>query len=208
MDKKTLRNFLSNLYSALIGGGVFVITYFVLKVGLIVSLAFTVAGYAAGIFLVFPSKKEEKTAELEDLLRLVLKEGEPKLKQMRALAYKVPNHTMRLQIEEMCNIGTKIFETVQKNPRNVRSVQQFSSYYLDTTMKIIRKYIELSEHKSYSAKIQNAVQKVESTLDHVKLAFEKQLEHLVRDDVLDLDTEMSILEETLELEGLEVNHEE
>jgi 5-bromo-4-chloroindolyl phosphate hydrolysis protein len=208
MNKKALRNFLSNLYSALIGGGVFVITYFLLKVGFIVSLVFTVAGYAAAIFLVFPSKKEEKAAELEDTLRVVLKEGEEKLKLMRSLAYQVKNDFMRLKISEMYDIGHQIFETVKKKPKDVRSVQQFSSYYLDTTIKIIRKYLELSKHTSYSTEVQSAVQKVESTLNNAQLAFKKQLENLVREDVLDLDTEMSILEETLELEGLEVNHEE
>jgi 5-bromo-4-chloroindolyl phosphate hydrolysis protein len=208
MNKKTLRNLLSNLYSALIGGGVFVVTYFLLKVGLIASLVFTVAGYAASIFLVFPSKKEEKAAELEDMLRSVLKEGEDKLKLMRSLGSQVQKQTMRLKIDTMCDIGTQIFETVKKKPRDVRSVQQFSAYYLDTTIKIIRKYIELSAHKSYSEEIRNAVQKVESTLSNVQLAFEKQLENLVRDDVLDLDTEMAVLEETLELEGLEIRHEE
>jgi 5-bromo-4-chloroindolyl phosphate hydrolysis protein len=207
MNKKTLKNLLSNLYSALIGGGVFVVTYFLLQLGFIVSLVFTVAGYAAAIFLVFPSKKEEKAAELEDMLRSVLKEGEDKLKLMRSLAYKVKSNTMRLKIDEMCNIGHQIFETVKKKPRDVRSVQQFSSYYLDTTIKIIKKYIELSAHTSYSAEIERAVKKVESTLGNAQLAFQKQLENLVRDDVLDLDTEMSVLEETLELEGLEVNHE-
>jgi 5-bromo-4-chloroindolyl phosphate hydrolysis protein len=208
MNKKTFRNFLSNVYSALIGGGVFVVTYFLLKMGFIVALVFTVAGYAAAIFLVFPSKKEEKAAELEDTLRVVLKEGEEKLKLMRSLGYQVKNNIMQLKINEMYDIGHQIFEIVKKDPKNVRSVQQFSSYYLDTTIKIIKKYIELSKHTSYSTEVKNAVEKVESTLNQVKRVFEKQLEHLVQDDVLDLDMEMSVLEETLELEGLEVNHEE
>jgi 5-bromo-4-chloroindolyl phosphate hydrolysis protein len=202
-----VKNILSNLYSALIGGGVFGVTYFVLQLGLIPSLVFTVAGYAAGALLVFPSKQEEKAAELEASLRTVLKEGDRKLKLMRALASKVPNQQTRLKIEDMGRIGFNIFETVRKKPQYVRSAQQFSSYYLETTLNIINKYIELAGHRSYSPEIQTTVQKVEAALDNARLAFEKQLESLVRDEMLDLDTDMAVLKETLALEGWEAQHE-
>lgn len=207
MDQKTVKNILSNLYSALIGGGVFVVTNFVLQIGLIPAAICAAAGYAAAIFLVFPTKPEEKARELAEVVRDVLKEGERQLKLLRALAYKVPNKAMRLKIEEMGNIGGKIFETVQKKPQNVRAVQQFSAYYLETTINILTKYIDLSGNKSYSPQIQATVQKVEATLGNVQRAFEKQLESLVRDEMLDLDTDMAILKETLELEGLEAPYE-
>lgn len=207
MDQKTVKNILSNLYSALIGGGVFVVTNFVLQIGLIPAAICAAAGYAAAIFLVFPTKPEEKARELAEVVRDVLKEGERQLKLLRALAYKVPNKAMRLKIEEMGNIGGKIFETVQKKPQNVRAVQQFSAYYLETTINILTKYIDLSGNKSYSPQIQATVQKVEATLDNVQRAFEKELASLVRDEMLDLDTDMAILKETLELEGLEAPYE-
>jgi 5-bromo-4-chloroindolyl phosphate hydrolysis protein len=207
MEPKTMQNMLANVYSALIGGGVFVATNFVLQIGLLPAAICAAAGYAAAIFLVFPTKTEKKAPELADVVRDVLKEGERQLKLMRALAYKVSNNAMRLKIEEMCSIGGQIFATVQKKPQNVRAVQQFSAYYLETTINILTKYIDLSGNKSYSPQIQATVQKVEATLDNVQRAFEKELESLVRDEMLDLDTDMAILKETLELEGLEAPYE-
>ena len=196
------------MYSALVGGGIFVLSYFFLQLGLLVSLGFTVAAYAAAIFLVFPSKVDQQAAELADTLRGVLKEGDEKIKQMRSIGKQIKNESMRAKVFQMCDVGQQIFETAKKKPKDVRSVQQFSSYYLESTIKIIQKYLELSGHRSYSPEIQKALEKVESTLNGAQLAFQKQLEALVREDVLDLDTEMSVLEETLELEGWEVHDEE
>ena len=44
--------------------------------------------------------------------------------------------------------------------------------------------------------------KAERMLDDIQRAFEKQLSALLWDDVLDLDTELSVLEENIELENL------
>ena len=184
------------------------LSYFFLQLGLLVSLGLMAAGYAAAIFLVFPSKEDLRAAELADTLRGVLKDGDQKIKQMRSLAKQVKNENMRAKILQMSRVGEQIFETAKKKPEDVRSVQQFSSYYLESTIKIIQKYLELSGHRSYSPEIQKALEKVETTLNGAQRAFQKQLESLVREDVLDLSTEMSVLEETLELEGWEVNDEE
>ncbi len=208
MKKTTIKNLLSNLYAGLISGGIFATTYFALNMGWPIALGFAAGGYVASIFLVLPSKKEKRRDELESALRSVLTEGEGKLKRMRTLSYKVKNQAIGLQINEMCLLGKQIFETAEQKPQYVGSVQQFSSYYLDTTIKIINKYIKLSKHKSHSQDIQQALQKVESTLNNTKRMFEKQLEQLLKDDVSALDAEMSVLEETLALEGLDSDYEE
>lgn len=208
MKKSTLSNILSNLYAAGISGGIFVATFFILDLGLPLSLIFTAAGHVAGVFLVFPSKEKKKAAELQELIHSVLTEGESKVKQMRALSYKVKNQTMGLHINEMCKLGDEIFQTLEKKPQHVRSVDQFSSYYLDTTIKIINKYLELSKHQTYSEDIQHTLEKVETTLLNTKQVFQKQLEQLLKDDILNLDAEMSVLEETLALEGVDVEEDE
>ncbi len=208
MKKSTIQNILSNLYAATMSGGIFVASYFFFGMGLLLSLIFTVLGHAAGVLLFFPSAEKRKALERQELLTSVLAEGEQKIKQMRALSYKIPNQRIGVHISEMCQIGTDIFETLKKKPQHVKSVEQFSSYYLDTTIKIINKYIDLSKHKSYSRDIQSTLKKVEDTLDNTKHVFQKQLEQLLKDDVMNLDAEMSVMEETLALEGIDIDEDE
>ncbi len=208
MTKATIETLLSNLYSGLISGGIFLATYLVLNMGLPLSLGFAAAGYVAGALLVFPSKEKKKAVELQELLRSVLTEGEGKITHMKELSYKIKNQKMKLHINEMCQLGNEIFATLQKKPQHVRSVEQFSSYYLDTTIKIINKHIELSKHKAYSEDIQHTLGKVENTLYNTKQGFQKQLEQLLKDDMMNLDAEMSVLEETLALEGVDIEEDE
>ena len=49
---------------------------------------------------------------------------------------------------------------------------------------------------------QKAVERVESLLDMLQTAYEKQLAVLLEDDVMDLETELEVLERTIRMEGL------
>ncbi|MBD3306869.1 hypothetical protein GF339_10610 [candidate division KSB3 bacterium] len=166
-----------------------------------IALVTGVGGYLVSGFLIFPAKPALEQQQ-QDLLHRVLKDGDRQLAQIRALREEIPNRHMRQKITSICRIAEKIFDTVKKNPEDVRSAQQFSAYYLETTLKIISRYRELSEHKAYSAEVQTALTKVEKMIDDVQGMFERQLSRLLRDDVLDLDTELTVLEETIELDTL------
>ena len=73
---------------------------------------------------------------------------------------------------------------------------------MDSTLKIVDKYIDLSARGIKSADLVQSLAKVEELLDTIYHAFEKQLEILVKDDVMDLDTELKLLESTIKMEGL------
>lgn len=199
---KTFIQLASNIPAALVGGGIFIVSLFVLQLSIFLACGVSITAYfIAGLFI-FPSPQAGFSGVQKEKLGAVLKEGERKLTLMRAFPYKIQNHVVRKKITYICDVAEKIFETVKKNPEDVRTAQQFLSYYLDSTIKIISKYIELSEHKAYSVDVQSTLENVEAILDNVQAAFEKQLSNLLRNDVLDLDTEIALLEETIEIEGV------
>ena len=199
--QKTLGALTSNISAACVGGGVFVLSLFLLQLGIPLSCFVGICGYIVTGIWIFPSQSSLSAGWHKESLNSVLKDGERKLTRMRKFPYQIQNYDVRKKIDRICDVAEKIFETVKKNPDDVRTAQQFSSYYLDSTIRIISKYIELSEHKAYSAEVLSSLERVELMLDSVQAAFEKQLSNLLRDDMLDLDTEIAVLEETIEMEG-------
>ncbi|GAK53837.1 hypothetical protein U14_05111 [Candidatus Moduliflexus flocculans] len=191
----------SNIPAALTGGGLFLFSLFLLNLGIPIAIAISVTGYLVTGLLIFPAVPE-KEVEQRKLLGVVLKEGQQKLAEMTRLRSKVNNPQMRQQISQLQTIAASIFEALKKNPQQVVSAQQFSTYYLDSTLKIINTYIHLSEHQAYSAEVQASMNKVEQALRNVHVAYEKQLAGVLQDVVVDLDAELSVLEETLEIEKM------
>ena len=191
----------SNIPAALTGGGLFLLSLFLLNLEIPIAIAISVAGYLVAGLLIFPAVPA-KEIEQKKLLGIVLKEGQQKLLEMKRLQGKLKNPQMRQQIAQLQTIAASIFEALKKNPQQVVSAQQFSTYYLDSTLKIISKYLHLSEHQAHSADVQASMLKVEQALRGVHAAYEKQLAGVLQDVVVDLDAELSMLEETLDIENL------
>lgn len=191
----------SNIPAALVGGGLFLLTLLVLQLSLLLAIGISLAGYLIGGLLIFPAKPAIER-ERDELLDQVLKDGHRKLARLNTLSKEIKKASIRQQTRALCEVAENIFDTVQTKPEHVRSAQQFSDYYLDTTLKIVRRYLELAEHKVHSNDVQHTVAKAETMLNNLHSAFEKQLSSLLHDDVVDLDTELAVLEETLKLDDL------
>jgi 5-bromo-4-chloroindolyl phosphate hydrolysis protein len=151
---------------------------------------------------------EETTHGLtKSVIRETLEEGKSTLKELRSYSYRVRNREVKEKIEGICVVVDKIFDDFKKNPKDIKRARQFLSYYLDATLKIIRKYVELSAREVISEEVKTSLQRVESMLDTIKNAFEVQYANLLKDDVLDLDTEIDLLKNMIKMEGLEVKQE-
>ncbi len=141
------------------------------------------------------------------VLRETLEEGKSTLKELRSYSYRVRNREVKEKIEGICVVVDKIFDDFKKNPNDIKKARQFLSYYLDAALKIIRKYVELSGREVISEEVKTSLQRVESMLDTIKNAFEVQYANLLKDDVLDLDTEIDLLRNMIRMEGLEEKQE-
>lgn len=199
---KTLMQLAANIPAAFVGGGAFLISLFGLQLGVALSFVVGISGYIVAGIWIFPSSRIPVEPDRKGMLNSVLKSGERKLTRMRSFPYQITHYEVRRKITYICEVAEKIFEIVKKNPEDVKTVQVFSSYYLEPTLRILSKYVELSEHKNYSAELQDTLAHVESVLDSVQAAFEKQLSNLLRNEMLDLDMEIALLEETIEIEGI------
>ncbi|HBD93794.1 MAG: hypothetical protein A2015_00815 [Spirochaetes bacterium GWF1_31_7] len=194
-----------NISAGIIGGGLFLFFLLFLDLSIVPSIIAGAAGYAGGALAFGGKKKElEFIAEgvTQEKLDEILKQGNLKVKVLKDLEAKITNKVVTQKIEGIIEVVEKIFDDLKKDPKDVKTARQFLIYYLDATINILERYHSICSTNISSIEIKKSLDNVESLLDTIKDGFEKQLIKLLNDDILDLDTEIKLLDQTMKSEGL------
>lgn len=175
-------------------------------ISIVVSLVAGVATAGAALFAL-PSSKEKKGIEKKSspVRRLVQKEKREEssdLSHLKTLTTQIISTEMRKQLERIIILSEKMIEEEKNDSRDSSQLISFYNNYLPSTVTIVAKYIELSRKTNKSDAVHEALQKCEKSLTTIEQAFEKQLTNLLDNDILDLDVEVSVLEQSLQMDGL------
>lgn len=139
-------------------------------------------------------------AELDELVR----QGHEAIGQMRQLNSKIKDEKLSGQIDRLESLTDNIFKHVAKNPGKISQIRKFMNYYLPTTLKLLTSYAELAAQGVQGKNITATMTKIETIMDTIVVAFEKQLDSLFSSDALDISTDITVLEGMLQREGLTV----
>jgi 5-bromo-4-chloroindolyl phosphate hydrolysis protein len=211
MDGKK-ESLLRTILPGIIGGAVFIFFAFILGIGgfslldFFISLGLGVAAFVGSGFL-FPTANKNLEIVVDGITKEkyneILSQGQAKLKILGSFITQAKDVEVKKKIKEISDVVEKIFEDIQKDPKDIKPAREFLTYYLDTTINILTRYTDISSQGIRSKKIDDMLAKVEGLLDAIKQAFEKQLEKLLSDDILDLDSDLKVLEQTIKTEMIE-----
>lgn len=188
------------ILSALLSGGAFIITFAFADFAFPVAAGISALAFAGGT-LVFRVTKKHADAKPADL-DASLQEGRRKLAIIDSYGKKIPDAATKAKVKAICESIERILAEIKRDPPDLKAARQFLSYYLDSTVTILDKYVTLSSQAVADPGIRESLGRVERALETINLAFGKQLARLLSNDLLDLDTELSLLEKTMEMEGL------
>ena len=145
-----------------------------------------------------PPKEEEKPAQeepAEDPQNAILEE-------IRAINADIDNPKLNQQIDRIGVITAKVFEYQRSHPQKSNQLHSFLSYYLPTTLKILRAYAQLEDQEVDGENISAAMERIEGMMDMGVEGFEKQLDQLFQGDALDITADVEVLERMLAKDGL------
>jgi len=189
--------------AGIIGAAVFALLLF-LTWNVPIAAAGAGAGFIAGLLILKPSNKEEISLSMSgispEMIAEAVRDGRARIASLRDVGQRVTNPLVQFKVKQIADVADKIVDDIRKDPGDLRAARPFLNYYLDSTVKILERYAELSSKKVLDREVQLSLKRVEALLDSIRLAFHKQLARLLEHDVLDLDTEMSVLEKTIRLE--------
>lgn len=103
------------------------------------------------------------------------------------------------QLENQCG---EIFRAVYDKPAKASQIRKFMDYYLPTTLKMVRAYRTLGERNVNGTDAAAARRRIDDALGIVLSGCQKLLDNLYRDDVLDITTDIDVLEQMLKRDGL------
>ena len=124
------------------------------------------------------------------------------LTEIRAVNDAIDNEKMSAQIDRIGVITAKILDYQKTHPDKAPQLHSFLSYYLPTTLKILRAYGQLEDQEVSGQNITAAMQRIEGMMDKVVEGFEKQLDLLFQGDAMDITTDVEVLERMLAKDGL------
>lgn len=124
------------------------------------------------------------------------------LAEIRAVNDAVENEKLSGQIDRIGVITAKILEYQRSHPDKSPQLHSFLSYYLPTTLKILRAYGQLEDQEVSGENITAAMKRIEGMMDKVVEGFEKQLDQLFQGDAMDITADVEVLERMLAKDGL------
>ena len=176
---------------------------FTLPAFLVVAALSVAAFFAARI--AFPGRTEEYEAEPDSgdaEVNRQIKEGRENMKRLREANAALPDPQITAQLDRIDHAAGKIFEALEKDPRQALNVRKFMNYYLPTTVKLLDQYRTLTATGIDSANISKSKTAVENSLGMIADAYEKQLDNLYGDTQLDITSDVQVLETMMASEGL------
>lgn len=145
-------------------------------------------------------KPIEKTGD--EAVDGMIEKGIGILNAIQAENEKLPGETLSRNIDEIDATAREIFRTVAEQPGKAPQIRRFMDYYLPTTQKMLSGYSKMNE-RNVTGEQANATRKqIENATEVVLKALKKQLNNLYEDDILDISTDVEVLETLLKSDGL------
>ena len=110
--------------------------------------------------------------------------------------------------EQMINLSIKceqIFRTVSESPSKAPQVRKFMNYYLPTTLKMLANYRTMQQRGVSYGEMKEARETTVHGMNLILTACQKQIDNLHRDNMLDISTDIDVLEQMLKRDGFTEN---
>lgn len=101
------------------------------------------------------------------------------------------------KVDRIETVAAKIFQAAEADPRKEARIGTFLSYYMPTTQKLLDSYAAFEDAGVEGENLYQAKQRIEATMDKIILGFERQLDELYQADVLDVHSDIQVMETML-----------
>ena len=203
MNRNFWQNF-SAIISALLAGGLFIVLLFLLKWSIIIALPITVGAYV-GLYLITKPRRKIGNVNIDFLddgeeLAKKLDEAREDYESIKKSLSKIIDMQVKDTAEKLCATSEKIIEYLENNPEKIRQARQFIDYYQDTASELLKKYITLQNSDINTDEVANLKKDTKNALTTLDTAFNNQFEKLMRGEMIDMQTDIDVLEKTVKSE--------
>jgi len=124
------------------------------------------------------------------------------LAELREVNSFIKDEAISKKVSHLEEITRKIFQIVEENPQKQPQLRRFMSYYLPTTLKLVRSYATLEKQGVKGENITSTKKSIDNILDTLSTGFEQQLDLLFKSDAIDIASDIKVLENLMQQDGL------
>lgn len=119
------------------------------------------------------------------------------LRSIRRANDRIADPELSAKIDRLEEVTAHIFRAVEADPAKQKQISTFLSYYLPTTQKLLDSYAEFEAAGIEGENLRQAKQRIRATMDSIVEGFEHQLDALYRSEMMDVDSEIRVMETML-----------
>ena len=135
----------------------------------------------------------------------VITKGMEMIKTIRRENETITDPTLSEQMDSLCLKCEQIFRTVSEAPAKAPQVRKFMNYYLPTTLKMLANYRTMQQRGVSYQDMNEARNTTIRGMNMVLTACQKQIDNLHRENMLDISTDIDVLEQMLKRDGYTEN---
>lgn len=122
--------------------------------------------------------------------------------ELTKLRQKVIHADIGDKLDSIIVTSKQMLELLKEDTRKFRHVRTFSTYYFPTVTSLIRRYYEYEESGKQGPNMIESMHKIETATGMIEQAFQTALDRLYRDEKLETEVEVEVLEQMLLKDGL------
>ncbi len=135
----------------------------------------------------------------------VITKGMEMLNTIRQENAAIPDETLSRQMDTLSEKCEQIFRTVSEAPGKAPQVRKFMNYYLPTTLKMLANYRTMQQRGVSYQELSQARDTTIRGMNMILTACQKQIDNLHRENMLDISTDIDVLEQMLKRDGYTEN---
>lgn len=192
-----------DILNTLLGIIIFIVLFSVLKMEIIISGVLALLIYIGSSLLFAPNNKlvllgikdSNKQKEYMDLLD----NGYENYEKISKLRNQLTKPEIKTKCTLIVNQIAKILKYLEKHPNKIGQNKKFFTYYLEAILKIINSYNDISTQNVHTKEIEEVMEKTEKSLTLINKSLEEQFSKMLQNDALDLDTEIDLLNNSINM---------
>lgn len=131
----------------------------------------------------------------------VILKGQEMLNTIRDENIVITDETLTAQMNTLSDKCYQIFRTVSDEPSKAPHVRKFMNYYLPTTLKVLANYRLMQQRGVSYQDMSQARDSAVRCMDMVLTACQKQIDALHKENMLDISTDIDVMEQMLKRDG-------
>lgn len=131
----------------------------------------------------------------------VILKGQEMLETIRRENIVITDETLSAQMDTLSDKCQQILRTVSEEPSKAPQVRKFMNYYLPTTLKVLANYRTMQQRGVSYQEMSQARESAVRCMNMVLTACQKQIDALHKENMLDISTDIDVMEQMLKRDG-------